>query len=301
MKTIIITGATDGIGKQTALNIASQNHHIIIVGRNKNKCESVCYEISKNTNNDNIEFIVSDLSSISKVKALSYHIKKKYSKLDVLINNVGALFINREETEEGFEKTFALNHLSSFTLTVELLDFLNDQNSARIVNVASAAHFNVFDKSCNEKNNRSFIESKIFGADFNITDLQATKNYKGTHQYSRTKLMNILFTYKLVRDYLNGTNIIANCLHPGFVASKFGHNNKGFFKAFLKFGQKLQAISVIKGAKASTFAALSSDLDNVTGKYFDEDTSQIESSKLSYNKELQDSLWKKSEALISNY
>ena len=113
--------------------------------------------------------------------------------------------------------------------------------------------------------------------------------------------MNILFTYKLVRDYLNGTNIIANCLHPGFVASKFGHNNRGFFKTFLKFGQKLQAISVMDGSKASTFAALAPSLDNVSGKYFDEDTSQIESSKLSYNKELQDNLWQKSEALISNY
>ena len=301
MKTIIITGGTDGIGKQTALNIALQKHHVIIVGRNEDKCESVCSEISTNTNNNNIEFIVSDLSLISEVKSLSDYIKKKYSKLDVLINNVGALFVNRQETREGFEKTFALNHLSPFTLTLELLDFLKDQKSSRIVNVASAAHFNVVDKSRNEKSNRSFIESKFFKTDFNIADLQATENYKGTHQYSRTKLMNILFTYKLANDYLNGTNIIANCLHPGFVSSKFGHNNKGFFKIFLKFGQKLQAISVIKGSKASTFAALSSKLDNVTGKYFDEDASQIESSRLSYNKKLQDNLWKESKDLINNY
>ena len=110
--------------------------------------------------------------------------------------------------------------------------------------------------------------------------------------------MNILFTYKLANDYLKGKSITANCLHPGFVASKFGHNNTGFFKNFIKFGQKLQAVSLIEGARASTFTALSEDLDSVSGKYFDEDCSQIASSKLSYNKNLQDILWDYSKSLI---
>ena len=110
--------------------------------------------------------------------------------------------------------------------------------------------------------------------------------------------MNILFTYKLANDYLKGTSITTNCLHPGFVASKFGHNNTGFFKNFIKFGQKLQAVSLIEGARASTFTALSEDLDSVSGKYFDEDCSQIASSKLSYNKNLQDILWDYSKSLI---
>ena len=299
MKTILITGATDGIGKQTALNMATKKNHVIIVGRNKEKSEATCDEIAKKTHNDNIEFIVSDLSLISDVKFLGNHIKENYPKLDVLINNVGALFVNREETEEGFEKTFALNHLGTFTLTLELLDFLKDNSSARIVNVASAAHFNVIDKSSNEKSTRSFIETKFFGTDFDIQDLQASKNYKGTHQYSRTKLMNILFTYKLASDYLKDSNITANCLHPGFVASKFGHNNGGFFKAFLKLGQRMQAISVIDGARASTFLALSSDVEKINGKYFDEDCSQIKSSGLSYIKYLQDNLWEQSKDLIN--
>ena len=298
MKTILITGATDGIGKQTAFNISEYKHRIIIVGRDEKKCQSVCAELSKKSSNDNIEYIICDLSLISDVKKLSSNIKNKFSKLDVLINNVGALFLNREETQEGFEKTFALNHLSPFTLTLELLDLLNDNNYARIINVASAAHFNVIDKSINEKNNRTFFEKLFFKTELDINDLQAKKKYKGAQQYSCSKLMNILFTYKLETDYLKGTSTTTNCLHPGFVASKFGHNNSGVFKNFIKFGQKVQAVSLIEGARASTFTALSEDLDQVNGKYFDEDCSQIESSRLSYNKNLQDSLWEQSKNLI---
>ena len=300
MKTVLITGATDGIGKQTAFNIAEYKHHIIIVGRDETKCELVCNEISRKSFNDNIEYMVCDLSLISNVKQLSSDIKNKFSKIDILINNVGALFVNRQETLEGFEKTFALNHLSPFTLTLELLDFLNGNNNSRIINVASAAHFNVIDKSINEKNNRTFFENLFFKTDFNINDIQAKNNYKGARQYSCSKLMNILFTYKLSTDYLKDTSTTVNCLHPGFVASKFGHNNSGFFKKFIKLGQKVQAVSLIEGARASTFTALSEDLDEVSGKYFDEDCSLIKSSHLSYNKDLQDALWDQSQYLINN-
>ena len=301
MKTILITGATDGIGKQTAINIAEYKHNVIIVGRNEKKCSTVCDEIKQKTTNDNIEYMVCDLSLISEVKKLGSNIKNNLSKIDILINNVGALFVDRSETLEGFEKTFALNHLSPFALTLELLDFLNDNNNSRIINVSSAAHFNVIDKSINEKNNRTFFEKLFFQTEFDINDIQAKNYYKGTHQYSCSKLMNVLFTYKLSTDYLKGTSTTVNCLHPGFVASKFGHNNSGFFKNFIKFGQKVQAVSLIEGARASTFTALSEDLDQVSGKYFDEDCSQIESSRLSYNKNLQDTLWEQSNNLIENF
>ena len=300
MKTILITGATDGIGKQTALNVAEYKHHVIIVGRNEQKCKIVCEEISEKSSNNNIEYMVCDLSLISDVKSLSYNIKKKFSKIDVLINNVGALFLNREETKEGFEKTFALNHLSPFALTLELLDFLNQSNNTRIINVSSAAHFNVSDQFINEKNNRTIFEKLFFKTNFDINDIQAKCNYKGAHQYSCSKLMNILFTYKLNNDFLKNTSITTNCLHPGFVASKFGHNNRGFFKNFIKFGQKVQAVSLIEGARASTFTGLSEDLNNISGKYFDEDCSIIKSSKISYNKKMQDILWDYSISLIKD-
>mgnify|MGYP006095308443 FL=1 len=298
MKTILITGGTDGIGKQTLLNIAKENHHVIFVGRDEKKCQSVSNEIIDITSNENIDFFVSDLSLVSENKLLANKIKEKYQKLDVLLNNVGALFINQEETEEGFEKTFALNHLGVFTLTLELIELLKANNHARIINVASAAHFNVIDSSSNEKTNRTLIESIVFKTSFNINDLQSKNKYKGAQQYSRSKLMNVLFTYKLALEHLKGTNITANCLHPGFVASKFGHNNTGFFKSFLKFGQRVGAVSLEDGSRASTFLALSDKIKDISGKYFDEDCTQIKSSSLSYNKELQDSLWEQSKQLI---
>ena len=297
MKKILITGGTDGIGKQTLLNIAKDKHHVIFVGRDEKKSALVCDEIIGLTGNKNIDYFISDLSLISENKSLAEKIKQKYQSLDVLINNVGALFINRQETDEGIEKTFALNHLGVFTLTLELLDLLKSNSHARIINVASAAHFNVVDKNNKEKTNRTFIESLLFKTHFNPNDLQAKIKYKGAQQYSRSKLMNILFTYKLANDYLTDTNVTANCLHPGFVASKFGHNNTGFFKSFLKLGQKVGAVSLEDGARASTFLSLSENVKNINGKYFDEDCSQIDSSQVSYNKKLQDSLWENSKEL----
>ena len=297
MKTILITGATDGIGKQTALNIAQEGHSITIVGRNKEKCERTVNEFISQTNNENINYIQADLSLISEVNRISSHIKNNFSSLDILINNVGALFSKREETSEGFEKTFALNHLSNFTLTLNLIDLLKESDSPRIVNVASDAHFNIVDENTLIK--RSFIESLFFKTNFNIDDIQCKNNYKGGQQYSKTKLMNILFTYKLSRDYLSDTSITANCLHPGFVASKFGHNNGGFIKSFLKFGQAIQAISVIDGAVSSTHLALSEDLKGVSGKYFNERGKEKRSLELSYNENLQDSLWEQSKILIN--
>ena len=109
--------------------------------------------------------------------------------------------------------------------------------------------------------------------------------------------MNVLFTYKLVREHLKGTNITANCLHPGFVASKFGHNNRGFFKSFLKFGQRIGAVSLEDGSRSSTFLSLSDEVSKINGKYFDEDCSELDSSNLSYNEIVQNSLWKKSKEL----
>ena len=294
MKKMLITGATDGIGKQTLLNLAKEKHHIIFVGRNRDKCNSVKDEIMKATSNEHIDFFVSDLSLVSENKILAKKVKEKYSKLDVLLNNVGALFLKREETSEGFEKTFALNHLGVFTLTLELLELLKSNDHARIINVASAAHYNVVDRFRKEKTNRTFVESLLFKTHFNTDDLQAKIKYKGARQYSCSKLMNVLFTYKLASDHLTGTSVTANCLHPGFVASKFGHNNSGVFKSFLKFGQKVGAVSLEDGSRASTFLALSDKIQDTSGRYFDEDCSEIKSSSLSYNKEFQDILWDQS-------
>ena len=299
MNTVLITGGTDGIGKQTAINIAKENNHVIFVGRDKKKCELVRREIINQSENSKVNFFVGDLSLVSQNKLLALKVIENYPNLNILINNVGALFLKRILTDEGFEKTFALNHLGPFMLTTSLLELLNSNRSSRIINVSSAAHFNVVSNSLkNSSYKRSFIESLFFKTYLNKNDYQSKKmDYKGGHQYSRTKLMNILFTYKLARQ-LKKENTTINCLDPGFVASKFGHNNKGFFKSFLKFGQRVKAISIDDGALCSTYLALSNEVKNTSGKYFDEDTKEIQSSSLSHNESLQNDLWKKSEQYI---
>ena len=148
-KTILITGATDGIGKQTALNLAEKGHAVTIVGRDKEKCIRTINNFINHTKNEKINYIQADLALISEVNRISSHIKENFSCLDILINNVGALFSKRKETSEGLEKTFALNHLSNFALTLNLLDLLKESPNARIINVASDAHFNVVDKNKN--------------------------------------------------------------------------------------------------------------------------------------------------------
>lgn len=300
MNTVLITGGTDGIGKQTAINIATENNHVIFVGRDKKKCELVRREIIDQSKNTKVNFFVGDLSLVSQNKLLALKVIENYPNLNILINNVGALFLKHTLTDEGFEKTFALNHLGPFMLTTSLLELLNSNRSSRIINVSSAAHFNVVNDSLkNSSYKRSFIESLFFKTYLNKNDYQSKKmDYKGGHQYSRTKLMNILFTYKLARQ-LKRENTTINCLHPGFVASKFGHNNKGFFKSFLKFGQRIKAISIEDGALCSTYLALSNEVKNISGKYFDEDTKEIQSSNMSHNKSLQNDLWKKSEQYIN--
>ena len=300
MNTVLITGGTDGIGKQTAINIATENNHVIFVGRDKKKCELVRREIIDQSKNTKVNFFVGDLSLVSQNKLLALKVIENYPNLNILINNVGALFLKHTLTDEGFEKTFALNHLGPFMLTTSLLKLLNSNRSSRIINVSSAAHFNVVSDSLkNNSYKRSFIESLFFKTYLDKHDYQSKKmDYKGGHQYSKTKLMNILFTYKLARQ-LKKENTTVNCLHPGFVASKFGHNNKGFFKSFLKFGQRIKAISIEDGALCSTYLALSNEVKNISGKYFDEDSKEIQSSSMSHNKSLQNDLWKKSEQYIN--
>ena len=295
-KTCVVTGGTSGIGFATSYQLAEQGCVVIVVGRNAEKCKVITEKIKKSTGNTNIHYVVGDLSLKKDVMMIAKSLSK--FEINVLINNAGCIMVREEKTSEGIEKTFALNHLGVFTLTLELIELLKANNHARIINVASAAHFNVIDSSSNEKTNRTLIESIVFKTNFNVNDLQSKNKYKGAQQYSRSKLMNVLFTYKLALEHLKGTNITANCLHPGFVASKFGHNNTGFFKSFLKFGQRVGAVSLEDGSRASTFLALSDKIKDISGKYFNEDCTQIKSSSLSYNKELQDSLWEQSKQLI---
>ncbi len=245
-KVCVITGATDGIGKRTAEVLAEKGYTLGLVGRNYEKGESVVNELTNKTGNPGIHYFNADLSLMSEVKRVSGEIQDKFPVIDVLINNVGAAFFEKTFTSEGFETTFALNHLSYFFLTQLLLNNLNSANGARVINVASDAHL---------------------GVDINFDNIQGINPYGGYQNYKKSKLMNILFSYELA-EKLKSKSITVNCLHPGFVASKFGHNNSGYKVAFLKLGQKLKAINVKKGAETSIYLASSPEIKEISGKYF---------------------------------
>lgn len=267
-KTVLITGATDGIGRQTARDIAKLGARVLIVGRNAQKCMATTEAIGKTTGNTNLMSFVADLSSLGEVKRLADEIKQWTKRIDVLVNNAGALFTRRQTTAEGIEKTFALNHLGYFALTLQLLDTLKASAPARIVNVASAAH-------------------ERAALDFN--DLEGKRRYSGFQQYGRSKLCNIYFTYALAKR-LEGTGVTVNCLHPGFVASQFGDNNGGLVRSAIGVAKLFGAIRVRDGAKTSVFLASSPEVEGVSGRYFDK-CAPKRSSDISYDEAAAAKLW----------
>ena len=276
-KICVVTGATDGIGKRTAEVLAGQGFALGLVGRNLEKGKKMVQELSIQSENENIYYFNGDLSLMSEVKKVAGEIKNKFHCIDVLINNVGAAFFKKTITSEGFESTFALNHLSYFLLTKLLLDKMN-QKGARIINVASDAH----------------IGTRIF-----FNDLQGVNPYGGYLNYQKSKLMNILFSYELAHR-LKDSPVTVNCLHPGFVASKFGHNNSGLKVAFLKLAQKLKAITVEEGAETSIFLASSLEVEDTSGKYYYK-MSEKESSPESRDEDTGKRFWNATEELLVRF
>lgn len=264
MKTILITGATDGIGKQTALNLAKLGHTVLIHGRNKIRCEQTAEEISKLVSNQNIFPVVADFSSLKEVRSLCDRLKQNYSHLDVLLNNAGVYMKQRELTKDGYEMTFAVNHLAHFLLTLELLDLIKKSEKGRIIHVSSIAH------------NRAMI---------NFNNLQSEQFFDSYQSYAVSKLANVLFSAELA-DRLSGTAVTSNSLHPGVITTKL-----------LKAGFGISGDDLEKGAATSVYLAVSHDVENVTGKYFVNKTATT-SSPVSYDLELRKKLWEVSENLI---
>ena len=273
-KICLVTGATGGIGEITARELARQGAQVIVVGRSRDKCVATVNQIKQQTGNAQIEFMLADLASQKEIYQLAEAFKRQYNRLDVLVNNAGALFMTRQETVDGIEMTFALNHLNYFLLTDLLLDVLKRSAPARIVNVSSDAHK---------------------GSVIDFADLQGRKTYRGFTAYSRSKLANILFTYELARR-LASTGVTANTLHPGFVASNFATNNGWFYdKVFRQFA-KLIAINPEAGARTSIYLASSPDVEGVTGKYFVKQKA-VPSSPASYDEAAAKRLWQVSAEL----
>lgn len=241
---VLITGSTGGIGKRAAAELAKAGAHVIIQGRDAAKAERVANELKEATGNAKIDFLVADLSSMQAVRGLAAEVKQRYGKLDVLLNNAGALQTKREVTADGYERTFATNHLAYFLLANLLLPELKKGHQPRIVNVSSEAH-------------RS--------GPLNFDDLMAEKSFRGFLQYGRSKLANILFTRELARR-VKDDGITVNCLHPGFVASEF--LSKGGIWSVIKPVAYLFAIDEEQGAKCSIYLCSSPEVAGVTGKYF---------------------------------
>lgn len=277
-KICLITGATAGIGKATALQLASMGATVIGVGRNPARCESAAAHIRRVTGNHNVEFALADLSSQKQIRALAANLLEKYPRLDVLINNAGAFHLTRQLSVDGIEMTFALNHLGYFLLTALLLDLLWQSAPARIVNVSSAAHYS---------------------GRLALDDLQLTRNYSGWQAYANSKLANVLFTFELARR-LEGTGVTANALHPGWVATGFAHNNfRGLLwpiRPFYWLFQKLTALTPEQGADTIVYLAASPALEGITGKFFIH-RRETRAAAAAYDLETARRLWQLSEAM----
>ena len=269
-KNCLITGATSGIGRIVARELAGRGAQVIVVGRNKEKSERTVKEIREETGNTTVEYMLADLSLLKEVRTLADQVKSQYDSLDVLVNNAGAIFTTRDETGEGLERTFALNHLSYFLLTNLLLDLIIDSAPARIINVASNAHR---------------------GEQLDFDDLQHRKSYSPQKVYGESKLANILFTYELARR-LEEEDVTVNAVHPGFVNSGFGKNNGKLMKAVMSF-LHLFARSPDEGAKTVIYLATSPEVEETTGEYFFDDET-VESSPASYDRETALNLWEAS-------
>ncbi len=274
-KTCIVTGATSGIGKATARVLAEKGATVIIVGRNKAKCESTINYIIKKTSNQNVSYLTADLSSQKNIRDLSNSIHNKFDRIDVLVNNAGARFLKQLKSVDGIEMTFALNHLAYYLLTNLILDLLKKSESARVINVSSSAH-----------------SKKIY-----FEDIQFKNNYDGKKAYAQSKLANIIFTIELAKK-LKGTNVTVNSLHPGGVASKFSLNNGmyHYLKHILVYILKRKLLSSEKGASTSIYLASSSEVEGISGEYFYE-CKPIPSIKNLYNVEDSKRLWQISEEL----
>ncbi len=276
-KLCIVTGATDGIGRVTARALAERGAEVVLVGRNAAKGAEVCKAIHRSSRNDKVRFEQADLSSQAEIRALAGRLGADGRAIDVLVNNVGAMFTRRRESADGIEMTFALNHLGYFLLTGLLLESLKASPAARIVNVASLAH----------RSGRIDLE-----------DPQGTRRYRGWTAYAQSKLANVLFTYRLA-GLLEGTAVTANCLHPGFVASRFGQNNGWLFSTVLKGAMRLSAIDVEAGARTSVHVATSAEVEGVSGRYFDK-SREATSSLASRDEETGRRLWEMSEELTGH-
>jgi NAD(P)-dependent dehydrogenase (short-subunit alcohol dehydrogenase family) len=278
-KTVVVTGATSGIGVETAVALAGAGARVVITGRDRARGEAAVEDIKRRSGSQMVALVVFDLGDLSSVRAGAGEILARCPRIDVLVNNAGIVLSDRRVTPDGLEATFAVNHLGPFLLTELLLDRIKASAPARIVNVASTAH-----------------KGARRGLDFD--DLQSERAYRALQVYSKSKLANIQFTTELARR-LAGTGVTANSLHPGTVATGYGRD--GDTKGVFAFGLKVIKpfiLSPERGARTSVFLASSSEVAGVTGAYFVR-CKQATPTRVARSTEAAARLWEVSEKLIA--
>lgn len=269
MTFVLLTGATRGIGRAAAIALAGEGVELAIVGRDSERVQDVAREAKAAGGNAPIHEHVADLALMADVRALATEVRERYGQIDVLANNAGALFASRKTTAEGFEQTFALNHLSPFLLTNLLRDRLAD---GRVVTTASDAH------------TASVLD---------LEDLQSEKSYAAMKVYGNSKLCNILFTRQLAR---RAPELHANCFHPGVVRTGFGKNDNGIWKVLTTLGSPFFR-SPAHGAKSLVWLALSPQAAPLTGEYV-QDEKVLQPSAQAQDEALAEGLWERSAQLV---
>jgi retinol dehydrogenase 12 len=265
---VVLTGATRGIGRAAAIELARSGAEVALVGREPERVKAVAEEARAAGGGAQVHQYVADLALMSSVRMLAAEIRERYAHIDVLANNAGALFASRKETPEGLEQTFALNHLAPFLLTNLLRDRLA---GGRVVGTASDAH----------KSGR-----------LDLDDLQSQKSYSAMRVYGTSKLCNILFTRELAR---RAPELHANCFHPGVVRTGFGKNDNGIWKVLTTLGAPFFR-SPERGARSLIWLALSDEAAPLTGEYV-EDEKAVAPSAQAQDETLARDLWERSTQL----
>jgi NAD(P)-dependent dehydrogenase (short-subunit alcohol dehydrogenase family) len=271
-KVCLVTGANAGLGKATALALAKMGATVVMVARSQARGEAALAGVRQASGSDKVQLLLADLSSMESVRQLAATVQASYGRLDVLVNNAGAMFNDRQVSVDGYEMTFALNHLSYFLLTNLLLDLLKASAPARIVNVASGAHA---------------------GSKINFDDLMLAQKYRSFEAYGQSKLANILFTYELARR-LEGSGVTANALHPGGVATEFAAG-EGLMGTIFKLVRPF-LLTPEQGAQTQIYLASAPEVAGISGQYFAK-KKPVNSSKISYDTTVAQRLWQLSAEL----
>jgi NAD(P)-dependent dehydrogenase (short-subunit alcohol dehydrogenase family) len=272
-RTCIITGASSGIGKAAALELAGRGANVVLVCRDAGRGDAAMREVASQ-GGGTVELLIADLSAQHEIRRVASEILAKHPRIDVLVNNAGGIFGQRQLTADGLELTFALNHLAYFLLSSLLLDRFRASAPARIINVTSGAHH-------------------IGRLDWD--NLQGEKGYSAMRAYGLSKLSNVLFTYELARR-LTGTGITVNCMHPGAVATNFAATGTTMMQTFFRLFKPLLRTPE-RGADTIVWLASSPEVEGLTGKFF-MDRKDTRSSRLSHDEEAARRLWDESARLV---